>query len=59
MPELVITKRRKDGTQAKIAYRLIPHGEWSATEEEKGEMLVEAEMNGNSSGEVRVHFNGF
>ncbi len=62
MPDntLTITKRRPDGTQIKIGYMLIPFGKlkWNATDKEKAKMLLEAEMNGNSSGKVRVHLFG-
>ena len=60
MPHIAISKRREDGSQARIELEvseveMLLH----TTEQEKAEMLLEAEMKGNSSGEIRVHFNGF
>ena len=56
--ELIITQRRSDATVAKIIYKMIPTKpkEWSANDGEESLLLMEAEMNGNSSGKVRVNF---
>ena len=52
--KLRIISKRPDGTQTYIEYNADPSGDWSASEEEAAEMLLEAEMYGNSSLSVRV-----
>lgn len=60
MPHIAISKRRPDGSQARVELEVSDVKVLlDTTEQEKAEMLLEAEMNGNSSGKVRVHFNGF
>lgn len=58
MAQLILSKRRADGTLAKVAYRVSPY-KVECTREEEQEMLLEAEMNGNSSCKVRIWFQNF
>ena len=57
MPEIIITKRRQDGSQAKVVIVCHKPIIRDGSDKEVAEMLLEAEMDGNSSGRVRVHFN--
>ena len=59
MPQIIITKRDKKGVQAKIEIDGTVKAVEHLTDEQFAEMILEAEMYGNSRGEVRVHFNGF
>ena len=61
MAKIVITKKRPDGSEARLVY-VCQQSEWDLNclnENEKFEMLLEAEMRGNSSSTVRIHFDGF
>lgn len=59
MPHIAISKRREDGSQARVELEVSEVKAFDCSEQEKAEMLLEAEMNGNSSGKVRVHLYGF
>ena len=59
MPEIVITQRDKQGTQAKVVISCTVTSVEHLTDKQFAEMLLDAEMNGNSSGKVRVHFDNF
>lgn len=59
MPEIIITSRQKDGTQAKVEISCTVTSIEHCTEEKFAEILLETEMNGNSSGKIRAHFNNF
>ena len=57
--QIQISKRRPDGSVAKVTlacYSVFMNG---CDKKEAAEMLLEAEMNGNSSGKIRVHFSNF
>jgi len=59
MPQIVVLKKLKNGDMARIVIDCKVIETQNCKEEEQAGMLLEAEMNGNSSGKVRVHFNGF
>lgn len=59
MPQIVVLKRLEDASQARIVIDCKVIETFNCDKEKQSEMLLEAEMNGNSSGKVRVHFNGF
>lgn len=59
MPLIVVLKRLENSDLARIVIDCKIVETWNCDKEKQAEMLLEAEMNGNSSGKVRVHFNGF
>jgi len=62
MGHLAIIKRREDGSVACLEYECTPveslEGFRISSDEEKWDMLLHAEQYGNSTGKVRVHFDG-
>ena len=55
--KLTIMRRRKDGSQSKLVFTANQIREECSvrTDEEAYELLLDAEMEANASGELRVH----
>lgn len=53
-----VSKRRADGSLAKVTLKATIKEATTLNLEETAELLLLAEMHGNSKGDVRVHISG-